>query len=93
MNIQFDKIFPYLNIDGTQIFLSKREWSVFILLWENKGKICTRDILLSRVWGDSHFTESGIERATILRIRRKLSNTALHNKLVSIKGFGYSLKI
>lgn len=91
MNIQIDRIFPQVRIDGREIAFSKKEYDLFLFLWENKGKICTRSLIQNTVWGFNHFNDERITDKTITRVRKKLEQTELREKLITRKGFGYSL--
>jgi two-component system response regulator VicR len=93
MNIQIDTIFPQVRVDGKEIDFSKKEFDVFLFLWENKGKICTRNHIQNTVWGFNHFNGDRVADVAITRIRKKLEQTELRERLVTKKGFGYSLVI
>ena len=93
MNIEIDKIFPQVRIDGEEIAFSKREFDVFLFLWENKGRICTRRLIEQAVWGQDRFNNERVADITVSRLRKKLEQTELRERLVTKKGFGYSLII
>ncbi len=91
--IEIDKIFPQIRIEGREIDLSKKEFDLFLLLWENKGRICTRTIIHNAVWGSNSFNTDRITDITVARLRKKLEQTELKEKLITKKGFGYTLNI
>jgi two-component system response regulator ResD len=89
MIIKIDPVFPQVIIDGKEIYLSKKEFELFLFLWRNKGKICTREILLTNIWGMHYFHEGRVTDIAIVRLRKKLFNTSV--QIQARKGFGYIL--
>lgn len=85
MDVLIDKAFPQILINGQELPLTRREYDMFVYLWENRGKICTRSILYNSVYGGDR--KGRATDITIARLRKKLGDMRLN--LVTKKGYGY----
>ncbi|WP_440583539.1 winged helix-turn-helix domain-containing protein, partial [Xanthomonas citri] len=52
--------------------LTPTEWQVLELLIRNAGKLVTRQMLLTEIWGPTHVTDTGYLRLYIAQLRKKL---------------------
>ncbi|MBQ8442234.1 MAG: response regulator transcription factor, partial [Bacteroides sp.] len=41
-----------VNIDGTEVALTKKEFEILLLFLQNKGRVFSREDILSKVWND-----------------------------------------
>jgi DNA-binding response OmpR family regulator len=74
------------------IKLTLKESQLLELLIRNKGKVITRDQILSRVWGfDSDVDMNNIE-IYIYYLRRKLNLKDTGVRIETIRGIGYSFR-
>lgn len=87
MTVSIDKIFPQIRVDGAELPLTRREYDMFVFLWENRGKICTRDNLQAYLVGINRFANDRLIDILVMRLRKKLINTPL--KLETKRGYGY----
>jgi len=85
-----------LNIsDGTLTFneekteLTKNEYKILQQLLENKGKIVTRNSIMTCLWESDSFVDENTLTVNINRLRRKLENLGLRDFIVTKKGLGY----
>lgn len=82
INLQSKKVYK----EGEAIVLSKKEYDLLKLLYENKGRILSRDSLLSMVWGlDYHGDERTVD-THINRLRDKIGA----DHILTHRGMGYS---
>ncbi len=74
------------------IALSKREYQLFTILFENEGHVIPREILLDRVWGiDGDITANNLD-AHIRLLRKKLESR--DGRIIkTIRGIGYKMEI
>ncbi len=75
--------------DGRDIGLKNKEFKLFIYLFQNKGKVITKDELFAKVWGDAFFSD-GTLNVHIRKIREKIEdnpNEPQHIK--TVWGVGY----
>ena len=83
------------SIDGEKKKLSKKEYELLLFLYENAGKVCSRDEIIAAVWPESK-DSSAVSDATIdqliHRLRGKLEPEPNDpSRIISRKGFGYIL--
>ncbi|WP_308797859.1 response regulator transcription factor [Agromyces silvae] len=58
--------------DGASVRLTPTEWRLLELFLRNPGKLLTRQMLLSDVWGPYHANDAGYLRLYVAQLRRKL---------------------
>lgn len=75
--------------DGKKIILTLKEYDLLCLLMKNKGKVFTRDELLSRIWGYDFTGESRTVDVHIRTLRSKLGNCG--ELIETIRGVGYKI--
>jgi len=78
------------NTPGKNVLLSEREFNLFILLYENKGKSFSKEELLELIWYGN--AEISAVTSLVLRLRRKIEFAGdVIGQIVSEYGKGYSL--
>ena len=75
--------------DGRKTELTKNEFKMLQLLFENKGHIVTRDEMMTRLWESDSFVDENTLTVNITRLRRKLEDTGLSGLILTKKGIGY----
>ncbi|MBT2257625.1 response regulator transcription factor [Priestia megaterium] len=78
-----------LHYNDQEIHLTKNEFFILRLLLEGRGKIVSREELMRRLWEDEKFVSDNTLSVNITRIRTKLEDIGLNNKIVTKKGQGY----
>lgn len=76
-----------VTVDGKEVALTRIEYDIFKLLFTNKGKVFTREDILSQVWPDDVIVTDRTVDVNITRLRKKIGEYGL--KVVSRHGFGY----
>lgn len=71
--------------------LTKNEMIIFTYLLINRGKIVTRDDLMTDLWNNNEFINDNALTVNISRLRSKLQDFGLENKIETRKGQGYKL--
>lgn len=78
-------------VEGQEIKLTPKEWKVLELLSRNKGKIITKDLLLSRIWDiDGKYVEEHAVTVSINRLRKKIGKDTGGIYIKNIFGLGYT---
>ena len=78
-------------IDGTPLELTLKEFELLSYLYQNSGRVLTRDQLLNAIWGYDYLGDSRTVDSHIARLRTKLGDYgAAHLK--TIYGMGYKLE-
>jgi len=87
--IELDTIKHELRLKGKPVEVTAKEFELLYALITSKGRVLTREVLLSKVWG--YENPINIETPTvdmhIGQLRKKLGTAAEH--IVTVKGVGY----
>lgn len=79
-----------LAMAGQPMELTQKEFDLAVCLFQNMGKLLSRDYLLDKVWGISADVDARTVDTHVSRLRRKLKLDGSHGwKMVSVYGFGY----
>lgn len=88
-----------LNLsDGTLIYdkkkieLTRNEFRMVQLFFENKGTIVSREALMKRLWESDCFIDDNTLTVNVTRLRKKLEDAGLLNFISTKKGVGYLLE-
>ena len=78
-------------VDGNALELTLKEFELLSYLFENSGRVLTRDQLLNAIWGYDYLGDSRTVDSHVARLRTKLGDYgAAHLK--TIYGMGYKLE-
>jgi DNA-binding response OmpR family regulator len=80
-----------LDYRGERIELTKNEYRILQTLMENKGKIVSRDTLMTRLWQMDSYVEENTLTVNVNRLRKKLEQAGLHDFITTKIGSGYIL--
>lgn len=75
-------------VDGQSIALSRKEFQVLALVAGGRGAVCSRDHVLTEVWGHRGAAESRSLDVHVATLRTKLGRPAL---IETVRGVGYRL--
>ena len=78
-----------VSIDNDYIDLTPKEYELLMYLMINKGKVLSRDTLLSKVWGYDYFGDLRTVDTHIKKLRSKLGDKASHIKTVIKAGYKF----
>jgi DNA-binding response OmpR family regulator len=79
-----------VEVDGTEVRLTAKEFLLLQYLVEHRGRVLSRDLLLTDVWGYQYTGGTRTVDVHIRRLREKLPFLA--EAIVTIKQFGYRLE-
>lgn len=88
------KVFPESKqcmVDGNEVRLPKKEFEILSLMLANKGKIFSREELLTRIWPEQVVVVDRVVDVNITRLRSKIGNYG--RNIVTRSGYGYGFKI
>lgn len=74
-----------------RIDLTKNEFRILQLLFENAGKTVCREDMMKRLWDNESFVDDNTLTVNITRLRRKLEDNQIRNLIQTKKGMGYLL--
>ena len=78
-----------LTYEGRKVELSKNEYKILLTLLSNKGKIVSRETLMTKLWETDSFVDENTLTVNITRLRRRLEDAGLHDFIATKKGVGY----
>lgn len=82
-----------VTIENQKIALTKKEMEILWTLLDNRGKIFSRDNLLSNLWGYDYFGDTRTVDSHIKRLRAKLDKVPHPNwQIKTIWGMGYKFE-
>jgi DNA-binding response OmpR family regulator len=82
-----------VTLDGRAIPTTFVEFEILTSLASNPGRVYTRDMLLSRVWGDSAYRDPRTIDVHIRHLREKLERDAKDPEyLFTVRGVGYRFR-
>ncbi len=76
-------------VDGREIALTAKEFLLLSYLLEHRGRVMSRDVLLSDVWGYRYTGGTRTVDVHVRRLREKVPMLA--DALLTVKQFGYKL--
>ena len=77
-----------VTVDGTELYLSFKEYTLLVTLLSAKGAVVSRETLLSTVWGE-YYEESRTLDVHIRKLRIKLGKYG--SLIQTVKNVGYKI--
>ncbi|MBP3420140.1 MAG: response regulator transcription factor [Marinifilaceae bacterium] len=88
--LSLDLEFKRCVVDGEEVKLARKEFELLAYLIQHRGKICSREQILSRVWSDEVVVLDRTIDVNITRLRSKLG--VYGSYIVTRSGFGYGFR-
>ena len=79
-----------VKIDGEAVSLTVKEYELLRFLLKNRGKVFSRDQLMSEIWGENFMGESRTVDVHIGTLRAKIGRYG--ECLQTVRGFGYKIE-
>lgn len=76
-----------VSIDGEEISLTKKEFEILFLLLQNKGRVFSREDILSKIWSEEVYVLDRTIDVNITRLRKKIGQYG--KCIVTRLGYGY----
>ena len=76
-----------VSIDGQEVSLTKKEFEILVLLLQNRGRVFSREDILSKIWSDEVYVLDRTIDVNITRLRKKIGNYG--KCIVTRLGYGY----
>lgn len=81
-----------LTYQGERIDLTKNDFRILQTLLENKGKVVSRDTLMTKLWQMDSYVEENTLTVNVTRLRKKLENAGLADFIKTKVGSGYIIE-
>jgi DNA-binding response OmpR family regulator len=93
LGLRIDPAKRTVTLDGNQVPTTFVEFEILTSLASNPGRVYTRDMLLSRVWGDSAYRDPRTIDVHIRHLREKLEADAKEPEYIfTVRGVGYRFR-
>lgn len=76
-----------VSINDVEIPLTKKEFEILLLLLQNKGRVFSREDILSKIWSDEVYVLDRTIDVNITRLRKKVGEYG--KNIVTRLGYGY----
>jgi len=91
-DLVLDRLTRRVERQGRAIDLRPREFALLELLMRNAGRVVSKTMILSEVWGYSFDPGSNVVDVLVFRLREKIDRGFDTQLLHTIRGVGYVLK-
>ena len=81
-----------VTYSGKRTELTKNEFRILQILLDNRGKIVSRDALMTHLWQNDIYVEENTLTVNMSRLRRKLEDSGLEGVIITKPGAGYIIK-
>ncbi|MCI6272569.1 MAG: response regulator transcription factor [Erysipelotrichaceae bacterium] len=78
-----------LFYEGKRIELTKNDFRILVILFENVGKIVSRDLIMQKLWETDEFIDDNTLTVNMTRLKKKLEEFGINNFIKTKKGVGY----
>lgn len=76
--------------NGTQIYMTSKEFDLLLMLLDNKGRTLTKEFIFNQVWGSDSFSEPQTLTVHIKWLRQKIEADPKNpQKILTVWGVGY----
>ncbi|MDA8196373.1 MAG: response regulator transcription factor [Actinomycetota bacterium] len=83
-----------LRVKGTPVALPLKEFELLELLMSNPNRVMTRDMIIDRVWGPYHTSDTKTLDVHIKRLRTKIEpDPATPSYITTVRGLGYRFEV
>ena len=81
-----------VTVNGEEIHLTKKEYSLLEYLLRNKRNVLTRDQILQEVWGYDYSGDTNVVDVYIRYLRAKIDERFGDKYIYTVRGVGYVIK-
>lgn len=78
-----------IEYNGDRLELTKNEYRIIQTLMENKGRVVSRDALMTKLWQMDCYVEENTLTVNIARLRKKLESIGVKEFITTKIGSGY----
>ena len=81
-----------LTYNDKTIDLTKNDYRILLTLMENKGRVVSRDTLMTKLWETDCYVDENTLTVNVTRLRKKLESYGLKDFIKTKKGIGYIIQ-
>lgn len=80
-----------LTWNGESVELTKNDFRILQILFENAGKVVSREAIMTKLWENDSFIDDNTLTVNMTRLRKKLEAVGLTDFILTKKGLGYRI--
>ncbi|MDE5909573.1 MAG: response regulator transcription factor [Lachnospiraceae bacterium] len=80
-----------LSYEDKRLELTRNEFRIMQLLFENAGAVVTRESMMKRLWDDECFVDDNTLTVNMNRLRKKVEEAGIKVTIITKKKVGYQL--
>jgi two-component system, OmpR family, response regulator len=92
-DLTLDLLTREVRRDGQPIELRPREYALLEYLLRHAGKVLTKTMILSHVWGYNFDPNTNVVDVLVSRLREKIDRSFEQKLIHTVRGVGYVLKV
>lgn len=92
-SLRLNRLTRRVERDGKEIELRPREFALLELLMRNAGRVVSKTMILSHVWGYDFDPGSNVVDVLVFRLRDRIDRGFSPPLLHTVRGVGYVLKV
>jgi two-component system, OmpR family, response regulator len=92
-DLSLDLLTREVRRDGQPIELRPREYALLEYLLRHTGKVLTKTMILSHVWGYNFDPNTNVVDVLVSRLREKIDRSFEQKLIHTVRGVGYVLKV
>ena len=78
-----------VTYQNEKIELTKNDYKILQTLMEQKGKVVSREEIMTRLWESDSYVDDNTLTVNVTRLRKKLESIGVRDFIVTKKGIGY----
>ncbi|TJY44140.1 response regulator transcription factor [Cohnella pontilimi] len=92
--IHIDKRSRQVTVNGTEVFLTSKEYDLLLFLMQNPNHVFSKDELFMKIWGMDSLGDIATVTVHISRLREKIEPDPSNPQYIeTVWGVGYRLKV
>jgi two-component system phosphate regulon response regulator PhoB len=88
--VTIDTVCHQVDVNGDEVVLTGTEFRLLLYLAERPGRVQSRELLLTNVWGFTYVGDTRTVDTHVTRLRTKLGEAG--EMIKTIRGFGYKME-
>jgi two-component system phosphate regulon response regulator PhoB len=88
--VTIDTVRHQVDVNGDEVVLTGTEFRLLLYLAERPGRVQSRELLLTNVWGFTYVGDTRTVDTHVTRLRTKLGEAG--EMIKTIRGFGYKME-
>ncbi len=81
-----------LKVGEEKLELTRNEFKIMQLLFENRGRNVSREEIMKRLWDNDCFVDDNTLTVNVTRLRKKLEAAGVEHLIQTKKGMGYMIE-